>query len=100
MRICKILSCEAVEGSKKLLKFVVDDGTGNPRQILSGIHKWYEPEQLIGKKVVAILNLPERKMMGHDSNGMLLSAVFEKDGKEDLHLMILDDAVPVGYQIC
>ncbi len=100
MRVVKILSCEAVEGSKKLLKFKLDDGTGTPRQILSGIHAWYEPEQLVGKKAVAILNLPDRKMMGHDSNGMLLSAVLEKDGKEDLHLMILDDSVPVGAQVC
>ena len=100
MRVCRILSCEAVEGSKKLLKFILDDGTGTPRQILSGIHSWYEPEQLVGKRVVAILNLPDRKMMGQDSNGMLLSAVLETGGKEDLHLMILDDTVPVGGQIC
>ncbi len=100
MRVCKVLSCEAVKKSEKLLKFQLDDGSGTPRQILSGIHKFYEPEQLVGKTVVAILNLPPRKMMGQDSNGMLLSAVKEVDGKEELHLMILDDSVPVGSQLC
>ena len=100
MRVCKVLSCEAVKKSEKLLKFMLDDGSGTPRQILSGIHKFYEPEQLVGKTVVAILNLPPRKMMGQDSNGMLLSAVKEVDGKEELHLMILDDSVPVGSQLC
>ena len=100
MRICKILSCEAVKKSEKLLKFTLDDGSGNERQILSGIHKFYEPEQLVGKKVAAILNLPPRKMMGLESNGMLLSAVKEVDGQEVLHLMIVDDEVPVGSQLC
>ena len=100
MRVCKILSCEAVEKSEKLLKFSLDDGSGAPRQILSGIRKFYQPEQLIGKKVAAILNLPPRKMMGFESNGMLLSAVKEVNGKEELHLMILDDAVPVGSRLC
>ncbi|MBO5556772.1 MAG: methionine--tRNA ligase [Oscillospiraceae bacterium] len=100
MRVCKILSCEAVKKSEKLLKFILDDGSGTPRQILSGIHKFYEPEDLVGKTVVAILNLPTRKMMGQDSNGMLLSAVREVDGKEELHLMILDDSVPAGAQLC
>ena len=100
MRICKILSCEAVKKSEKLLKFTLDDGSGNERQILSGIHKFYEPEQLVGKKVAAILNLPPRKMMGLESNGMLLSAVKEEDGQEVLHLMIVDDKVPVGSQLC
>ena len=100
MRVCKVISCEAVKKSDKLLKFMLDDGSGTPRQILSGIHKFYEPEQLVGKTVVAILNLPPRKMMGQDSNGMLLSAVREVDGKEELHLMILDDSVPVGSQLC
>ena len=100
MRVCKVLSCEAVKKSDKLLKFSLDDGSGTPRQILSGIHKFYEPEQLVGKTVVAILNLPPRKMMGQDSNGMLLSAVKEVDGKEELHLMILDDSVPAGAQLC
>ena len=100
MRVCKVISCEAVKKSEKLLKFMLDDGSGTPRQILSGIHKFYEPEQLVGKTVVAILNLPSRKMMGQDSNGMLLSAVQEVDGKEELHLMILDDSVPAGAQLC
>ena len=100
MRVCKVLACEAVKKSEKLLKFQLDDGSGTPRQILSGIHKFYEPEQLVGKTVVAILNLPPRKMMGQDSNGMLLSAVREVNGKEELHLMILDDSVPVGSQLC
>ena len=100
MRVCKILSCEAVKKSDKLLKFQLDDGSGTPRQILSGIHKYYEPEELVGKTVVAILNLPPRKMMGQMSNGMLLSAVREVEGKEELHLMILDDSVPAGAQLC
>ncbi len=100
MRVCKVLSCEAVKKSDKLLKFMLDDGSGTPRQILSGIHKFYEPEALVGKTVVAILNLPPRKMMGQMSNGMLLSAVREVDGKEELHLMILDDSVPAGSQLC
>ncbi len=100
MRVVKVLSCEAVKKSQKLLKFSLDDGSGTPRQILSGIHAFYEPEQLVGKKVAAILNLPPRKMMGLDSNGMLLSAVRTVDGKEELHLMILDDAVPVGSRLC
>ncbi len=100
MRICKILTCEAVKKSEKLLKFTLDDGSGTERQILSGIHKFYEPEQLVGKKVAAILNLPPRKMMGLESNGMLLSAVREIDGKEVLNLMIVGDEVPVGSQLC
>ena len=100
MRVCKILRCEAVKKSEKLLKFALDDGSGTERQILSGIHKFYEPEDLVGKKVVAILNLPSRKMMGMESNGMLLSAVKESDGKEVLHLMIVGDDVPVGSQLC
>ena len=101
MRVCKILKCEAVKKSEKLLKFILDDGSGKERQILSGIHKFYEPEQLIGKKAVAILNLPARKMMGMESNGMLLSAVKEDEkGNEELHLMIVSDDVPVGAQLC
>ena len=100
MRVCKVLACEAVKKSDKLLKFQLDDGSGTPRQILSGIHKFYEPEELVGKTVVAILNLPPRKMMGQMSNGMLLSAVREVDGKEELHLLMLDDAVPAGAQLC
>ena len=100
MRVCKVLSCEAVKKSEKLLKFQLDDGSGTPRQILSGIHKFYEPEDLVGKTVVAILNLPPRKMMGQESNGMLLSALREVDGKEELHLIMLDDSVPAGAQLC
>ena len=100
MRVVKVINCEAVKKSDKLLKFTLDDGSGTPRQILSGIHKFYEPEQLIGKTLVAILNLPARKMMGQESNGMLLSAVREADGKEELHLMILDDSVPAGARLC
>ena len=79
----------------------MDDGSGKERQILSGIHKFYEPDQLVGKKVAAILNLPARKMMGYESNGMLLSAVKENaKGEEELHLMIVSDDVPVGAQLC
>ena len=100
MRVCKVLACEAVKKSEKLLKFQLDDGSGTPRQILSGIHKFYEPEQLVGKTVVAILNLPPRRMMGQESNGMLLSAVREVDGKEELHLLILGDDVPAGSRLC
>ena len=100
MRTVKVLSCEAVPKSEKLLKFSLDDGSGTPRQILSGIHKFYEPEALVGKTLVAILNLPTRKMMGYDSNGMLISAVKEEDGKEQLHLLILDDTVPAGMRLC
>ena len=100
MRVCKVLACEAVKKSEKLLKFQLDDGSGTPRQILSGIHKFYEPEDLVGKTVVAILNLPPRKMMGQESNGMLLSALREVDGKEELHLVMLDDSVPAGAQLC
>ena len=100
MRVCKVLSCEAVKKSEKLLKFSLDDGSGTPRQILSGIHKFYEPEELVGKTVVAILNLPPRKMMGQMSSGMLLSAVREVNGQEELHLIMLDDSVPAGSQLC
>ncbi len=100
MRVCKVLACEAVKKSEKLLKFQLDDGSGTPRQILSGIHKFYEPEDLVGKTVVAILNLPPRKMMGQESSGMLLSAVREVNGKEELHLLMLDDSVPAGSQLC
>ena len=100
MRVCKVLACEGVKKSEKLLKFQLDDGSGTPRQILSGIRKFYEPEELVGKTVVAILNLPPRKMMGQMSNGMLLSAVREVDGKEELKLIMLDDSVPAGAQLC
>ena len=100
MRVCKVLKCEAVKKSKKLLRFELDDGSGSPRQILSGIHEFYEPEELLGKTVVAILNLPPRKMMGLESCGMLLSAVREADGKEELNLLMLDDSVPAGARLC
>ena len=100
MRVVKILECEAVKKSEKLLRFTLDDGSGTNRQILSGIHKFYEPEDLVGKKVVAILNLPPRKMMGLESNGMLLSAVRTVEGKEVLNLMIVGDDVPVGSRLC
>ena len=82
--------------SDKLLKFILDDGTGTDRQILSGIHKWYQPEDLVGKTLVAIVNLPPRKMMGLESNGMLLSAVHKEKGEEALHLIMVDDAIPAG----
>ncbi len=99
-RVVKVLECEAVPKSKKLLKFTLDDGSGTQRQILSGIAKFYKPEELVGKTVVAILNLPPRKMMGQMSNGMLLSALREVDGQEELHLIMLDDSVPAGAQLC
>jgi methionyl-tRNA synthetase len=91
-----VLSCEAVKKSDKLLKFQLDDGSGTPRQILSGIAKYYKPEELVGKTVLAILNLPPRKIMGQESCGMLLSA--EKDG--NLRFITLPDDVPAGSQIC
>ncbi len=100
MRVCKILACENVKKSEKLLKFTLDDGSGTPRQILSGIAKFYKPDDLVGKTAVAILNLPPRKMMGLESNGMLLSAVREVDGKEELNLILLDDSVPAGARLC
>ena len=96
MQVCKVLTCENVKKSEKLLKFTLDDGSGTPRQILSGIAKFYKPEELIGKTVVAITNLPPRKMMGQESNGMIISA--EKDGK--LNLLMLDDAIPAGAELC
>ncbi len=100
MRVCKVLSCENVKKSERLLKFTLDDGSGTPRQILSGIAKFYKPEELVGKTVVAILNLPARKMMGLESNGMLISAVKEENGEEKLHLLMLDDKIPAGYKLC
>ena len=100
MRVCKVLACENVKKSERLLKFTLDDGSGSPRQILSGIAKFYKPEELVGKTVVAILNLPPRKMMGLESNGMLLSAVKEENGEEKLHLLMLDGSVPAGYKLC
>ncbi|WP_325213650.1 methionine--tRNA ligase [Oscillibacter sp.] len=99
-RVVKVKSCEAVKKSEKLLKFILDDGTGTDRQILSGIHKWYEPEDLIGKTLVAIVNLPPRKMMGQESCGMLISAVHKEKGEEVLHLLMVDDAIPAGAKLC
>ena len=98
-RAVKILECEAVPKSKKLLKFTLDDGTDRKRTILSGIHEFYEPEDLIGKTAIAIVNLPPRKMMGIDSEGMLISAVHEEDGHEGLNLLMLDDAIPAGAKL-
>ena len=99
-RVVKVKSCEAVKKSEKLLKFILDDGTGVDRQILSGIHKWYEPEDLVGKTLVAIVNLPPRKMMGQESNGMLISAIHKEKGEEALHLIMVDDAIPAGAKLC
>ena len=99
-RAVKIKDCFAVKKSDKLLQFVVDDGSGTDRIILSGIHPWYEPEELIGKTAIAILNLPPRKMMGIPSAGMLISAVHKEKGEEKLHLMIIDDSVPAGAKLC
>lgn len=98
-RAVKIKSCEAVPKSKKLLKFVLDDGTDAERVILSGIHEYYEPEELIGKTAIAIVNLPPRKMMGIDSCGMLISAMHEEDGKEGLNLLMVDDRIPAGAKL-
>ena len=95
-RAVKILECEAVPKSKKLLKFTLDDGTDRKRTILSGIHEYYEPEELVGKTCVAITNLPPRKMMGIDSEGMLISAVYEYDGLVGLNLLRLDVSIPAG----
>ncbi len=100
LRAVKVKACEAVKKSDKLLKFTLDDGTGTDRQILSGIHKFYEPEELVGKTLVAIVNLPPRKMMGQESQGMLLSAVHTKQGEEKLHLIMVDDAIPAGAKLC
>ena len=99
-RAVKIKNCEAVKKSDKLLKFTLDDGSGTDRTILSGIHHYYEPEQLIGKTAVAVLNLPPRKMMGIPSCGMLISAVHKEKGEEKLHLLLLDDAIPAGAKLC
>ncbi len=98
-RAVKIKECEAVPKSKKLLKFVLDDGTDTDRIILSGIHEYYEPEELIGRTAIAITNLPPRKMMGIDSCGMLISAVYENDGEEGLNLLIVDDQIPAGAKL-
>ncbi len=98
-RAVKIKACEAVPKSKKLLKFILDDGTEEDRVILSGIHEYYEPEELIGKTAIAIVNLPPRKMMGIDSCGMLISAVHEEDGREGLNLLMVDDRIPAGAKL-
>ena len=98
-RAVKVLDCEAVPKSKKLLKFTLDDGTGTERTILSGIHAYYEPEELVGKTCIAIVNLPPRPMMGIDSCGMLISAVHHEEGEEKLHLLMVDDHIPAGAKL-
>lgn len=98
-RAVKVKECEAVKKSKKLLKFVLDDGTGTDRVILSGIHEYYEPEELVGKTCIAITNLPPRPMMGIDSCGMLISAVHEVDGHEGLNLLMVDNRIPAGAKL-
>ena len=99
VKVVKVEACEAVPKSKKLLQFTLNDGSGKQRTILSGIHEYYEPEELVGKTCVAIVNLPPRKMMGIDSEGMLISAVYEYDGKEGLNLLMLDDSIPAGAKL-
>lgn len=99
MRACKVLECVAVKKSKKLLQFTLDDGSDTPRTILSGIHAYYEPEELVGKTLIAIVNIPPRKMMGVESCGMLLSAIHEVDGEERLNLLMVDDAIPAGAKL-
>ncbi len=98
-RVVKVLACEAVPKSKKLLKFILDDGTGENRTILSGIHEYYEPDELVGKTCIAITNLPPRPMMGIDSCGMLISAVHAEEGQERLHLLMVDDHIPAGAKL-
>ena len=98
-RAVKVKECEAVKKSKKLLKFVLDDGTGVDRVILSGIHEYYEPEELVGKTCIAITNLPPRAMMGIDSCGMLISAVHHENGEEKLHLLMVDPHIPAGAKL-
>ena len=98
-RAVKVLACEAVPKSKKLLKFTLDDGKGKERTILSGIHAFYEPEELVGKTLIAITNLPPRAMMGIDSCGMLLSAIHEEEGEEKLHLLMVDNHIPAGAKL-
>ncbi|MBE6969806.1 MAG: methionine--tRNA ligase [Ruminococcaceae bacterium] len=100
LRVCKVMDCAPVKKSDKLLRFTLDDGSGTPRQILSGIAKWYKPEDLIGKTVAAIVNLPTRKMMGQESNGMLISAAHTEKGEEKVQLLILDDTIPAGSVLC
>ncbi len=98
-RAVKVKECSAVPKSKKLLQFTLDDGTGTDRTILSGIHAFYEPEELVGKTLIAITNLPPRKMMGIDSCGMLLSAIHEEEGEEKLHLLMVDNHIPAGAKL-
>ena len=98
-RAVKVIECEAVSKSKKLLKFTLDDGSGELRTILSGIHAYYEPEELIGKTCIAITNLPPRKMMGIDSCGMLISAVHKEGEEEKLHLLMVDPHIPAGAKL-
>ena len=98
-RVVKVKECSAVKKSKKLLHFVLDDGTGTDRIILSGIHAFYEPEELVGKTLLAITNLPPRNMMGIDSCGMLISAVYHEKGEERLYLMMVDDRIPAGAKL-
>ena len=98
-RAVKVLNCEEVEKSKKLLKFTLDDGTGEERTILSGIKNYYDAEDLIGKTLLAIVNLPPRKMMGIDSEGMIISAVHEEEGEERLNLVILSNRIPAGAKM-
>ena len=98
-RAVKVLECEAVPKSKKLLKFTLDDGTGVNRTILSGIHAFYEPEELVGKTLIAITNLPSRPMMGIDSCGMLLSAINKRGEEEELHLLMVDNHIPAGAKL-
>ena len=98
-RAVKVINCEAVKKSKKLLKFVLDDGTGTDRVILSGIHEYYEPEELVGKTCIAITNLPPRPMMGIASEGMLISAVHHENGEERLHLLMVDPHIPAGAKL-
>ena len=98
-RVVKVKDCVAVPKSKKLLQFTIDDGTGTDRTILSGVHAFYEPEELVGKTLLAIVNLPPRSMMGIDSCGMLMSAIHEENGEEKLNLIILDDAIPAGAKL-
>lgn len=98
-RVVKVKECTAVKKSKKLLQFVLDDGTGTDRIILSGVHAFYEPEELEGKTLLAIVNLPPRKMMGIESCGMLLSAIHNVNGEEQLNLVMLNDAIPAGAKL-
>lgn len=98
-RAVKVKECAAVPKSKKLLQFTLDDGTGADRTILSGIHAFYEPEELVGKTCIAITNLPPRAMMGIESCGMLLSAIHEEEGEEKLHLLMVDDHIPAGAKL-